>query len=141
MRIQNRSLVTAAIAVLSAFSANQVAAQVYGGAPGYQNQSAGYPGMPGYTMPNPNMEYIAPSAPPAPLQEMIIAAPGPGYAWVPGFWHWQNGWVWLPGHWAMPPRPGLNWYGPNWVPHREGEWREHEEREEGRWRMEHGGWR
>ena len=36
---------------------------------------------------------------PAPRVEVVPAAPGPGYNWVPGHWAWRGaGWVWIPGH-------------------------------------------
>ena len=38
-------------------------------------------------------------APPAPLVETIPAAPGAGYAWVPGHYRWNgSSYVWLRGH-------------------------------------------
>jgi hypothetical protein len=100
---------------------------------GYPVTQSAYPSVPGYAVPNPNMQYLAPAAPPPPIQEIIIAPPGPGYTWIAGYWHWQNGWVWVPGQWIVPPRPGLRWIGPQWVPHGDGD--------DDRFRMEHGGWR
>jgi len=36
---------------------------------------------------------------PPPRVEVIPAAPGRGYNWVPGHWAWRgHGWVWIPGH-------------------------------------------
>ena len=36
---------------------------------------------------------------PAPIVEVIPAAPGAGYAWVPGHWKWHRGaWFWVKGH-------------------------------------------
>jgi WXXGXW repeat (2 copies) len=36
---------------------------------------------------------------PAPRVEVIPAAPGPGFNWVPGHWAWRGAaWVWIPGH-------------------------------------------
>jgi hypothetical protein len=36
---------------------------------------------------------------PAPRVEVIPAAPGAGYNWVPGHWAWRRtAWVWIPGH-------------------------------------------
>ena len=35
---------------------------------------------------------------PAPIVEVVPAAPGAGYAWVPGHWVWRGGWVWVKGH-------------------------------------------
>lgn len=103
---------------------------IYQPAPPVSPQGYGYPAVPGYNVPTPGNQYLAPGAPPAPQQEIIIASPGPGYQWTGGYWHWQNGWIWIPGQWALPPRPGVRWFGPNWVPHHEGGFR-----------MEHGGWR
>ena len=41
-------------------------------------------------------------APPAPVVEHRIAAPGAGY-------------VWTPGAWVMPPRPHAHWVAHRWV--------------------------
>ena len=36
---------------------------------------------------------------PAPIVEVIPAAPGAGYAWGPGHWTWRRGaWFWVRGH-------------------------------------------
>jgi hypothetical protein len=51
-------------------------------------------------------------APPAPRQEFIGAAPGPGYAWIGGHWAWRNGWVWMRGHWDR--RAGYVWSPGHW---------------------------
>lgn len=41
-----------------------------------------------------------PSAAPAPLVEVVPAAPGQDYVWIPGYWSWGiNGWVWVYGNW------------------------------------------
>ncbi|HYL27410.1 MAG TPA: hypothetical protein VEW74_06205 [Candidatus Nitrosotalea sp.] len=40
-------------------------------------------------------------APPAPIYETVPAAPGPGYAWVGGYYRWEGGrYVWVRGHYA-----------------------------------------
>jgi hypothetical protein len=45
-------------------------------------------------------------APPAPLPETIVEAPGPDYVWVGGAWVWLGGrWVWHPGYWHRPMHP------------------------------------
>jgi hypothetical protein len=37
---------------------------------------------------------------PAPLVEVVPAAPAPGYVWVKGHYRWEgNHWAWVPGHW------------------------------------------
>ena len=39
-------------------------------------------------------------AQPAPVAEVIPAAPAPGYRWVKGHYRWEgNHWAWVPGHW------------------------------------------
>jgi hypothetical protein len=50
-------------------------------------------------------------APPQPVVETVVVAPGPGYVWVGGEWAWRGGWVWVPGYWAWPPRPSAVWVG------------------------------
>jgi hypothetical protein len=36
---------------------------------------------------------------PAPIVEVVPAAPGPGFNWVPGHWAWRGGaWFWVKGH-------------------------------------------
>src|ERR1700687_3717594 len=40
-----------------------------------------------------------------------IAAPGPGYVWVPAYY---SGYAWVPGYWAVPPFAGAAWFGPHW---------------------------
>jgi hypothetical protein len=48
-------------------------------------------------------------APPAPIVEQTVVAPGPGYVWIDGGWAWTDHWVWRSGYWARPPRPGAVW--------------------------------
>ena len=53
--------------------------------------------------------------PPAPVSETIVAAPGPGFVWVGGYWGWGGGrWRWEGGHWARPPHAGARWVGPRY---------------------------
>ena len=55
--------------------------------------------------------------PPPPRHEVIIARPGPGYVWHPGYYRYDGrAYVWAPGQWVMPPRPEYR----HWVP---GHWR------------------
>ena len=43
---------------------------------------------------------VARTAPPAPLVETMIVAPGPDYFWMSGAWIWLNdGWFWRRGYW------------------------------------------
>jgi hypothetical protein len=59
-------------------------------------------------------EVAVDAAPPAPMVDAVVAAPGPGFVWIGGAWFWGGGrWVWQGGHWARPPHPGAVW-----VPHR-----------------------
>ena len=38
---------------------------------------------------------------PAPVVEVVPAAPAPGYHWVKGRYVWANGrWVWVKGYWV-----------------------------------------
>jgi hypothetical protein len=55
-------------------------------------------------------------APPAPVVEARIQAPGPGYVWVGGYHRWTGAaYVWVPGRWALPPRPHAVWIDGHWA--------------------------
>src|SRR5579862_8934273 len=42
---------------------------------------------------------VVEKAMPAPIVEVVPAAPGAGYNWVPGHWAWRGGaWFWVKGH-------------------------------------------
>jgi hypothetical protein len=59
--------------------------------------------------------YVA-VAPPPPIVEAAIVAPGPGYVWIPGYYIWNGvAYVWTPGYWARPPHRGARWVPPRWV--------------------------
>ena len=69
-------------------------------------------------------------APPAPITEVRVAAPGPGHIWIPGFHRWDGkAYIWTAGRWDLPPRPGVVWAEGHWRHHRhgwywvEGHWR------------------
>lgn len=69
-------------------------------------------------------------APPAPVVEVIPAAPSPRHVWVPGYHRWNRGrHVWVPGVYVVP-RPGYR----RWEPHR---W----EQRGGEYHFVPGGWR
>ena len=55
-------------------------------------------------------------APPAPRYVGAQGyAPGAGYTWIDGYWHWDGyQWVWVDGQWSAP-RPGYSWRQPTWV--------------------------
>ncbi|MBZ5557647.1 MAG: hypothetical protein LAO77_10280 [Acidobacteriia bacterium] len=69
-------------------------------------------------------------APPPPIVEARVVAPGPGYIWVAGYHRWDGrAYVWMPGAWARPPRPRARWVPAHWERERrgwyfvEGHWR------------------
>jgi hypothetical protein len=62
---------------------------------------------------------IAPNvvAPQNPLEQKGNP-PGPGYAWVPGYYSWSathggHHWTWFKGHFENPPRAGAVWVAPH----------------------------
>src|SRR4029453_12974737 len=60
-------------------------------------------------------------APPAPIAEVRVVAPGPGYVWVGGFHRWDGkAYAWVPGRWALPPRAGVVWVPGHWKKHAHG---------------------
>lgn len=60
-------------------------------------------------------------APPAPITEVRVAAPGRGYVWVGGYHRWDGrAYVWVPGRWSLPPRHGVKWVDGHWRHHRHG---------------------
>ncbi|MDP9039680.1 MAG: YXWGXW repeat-containing protein [Acidobacteriota bacterium] len=74
--------------------------------------------------------------PPPPMRyERRPPMPGPGYAWVDGYWAVDRGrYVWVPGRWNQPPYPGAYWSHPHYDHYQDG-WRMHE----GHWdREDHG---
>ena len=69
-------------------------------------------------------------APPAPIAEVRVVAPGPRHVWVAGFHRWDGrAYIWVPGRWVLPPRAGVVWVPGHWKhgPHGwhwvEGHWR------------------
>lgn len=69
--------------------------------------------------------YIRTSPPPMRV-ETRGAAPGPGYAWVDGYWtpngrHYQ----WVSGRWDRPPYEGAHWQHAHYDHHKQG-WQLHE---------------
>ena len=66
-------------------------------------------GVPGYWVaPPPPVTYYAP--PPR---------PGPGYAWVGGYWYPVGPrYYWRAGYWSIPPYAGAYWVGPRYYGHR-----------------------
>jgi hypothetical protein len=75
-------------------------------------------------------EVIVRVAPPRPLVEKRVVAPGPGFVWIDGYHRWDgNAYVWVPGRWERPPRPHAHWVAHKWVKRHggyvlvEGHWR------------------
>jgi hypothetical protein len=66
---------------------------------------------------------IAVGGPPPPLHvEVRVAAPGPGYFWVPGYWDWVSAnWIWVGGSWRLPPHAHERWVPPRYT-QRRGHW-------------------
>jgi hypothetical protein len=61
-------------------------------------------------------------APPPPVVERRMIAPGPGYVWIPGYQRWDGrAYVWVPGVWVIPPHRHAHWVHHRWV-HRHGGW-------------------
>jgi WXXGXW repeat (2 copies) len=57
-------------------------------------------------------------APPVPIVEVVPAAPGPGYYWIPGYWIWDGGrYVWRHGYYAIRPGPAAVWVPGHWSHH------------------------
>jgi hypothetical protein len=55
--------------------------------------------------------------PPAPQVEVVGAAPGPQYVWMPGCWEWRGNWLWAGGRFAVAPHPDAHWIPGHWVWH------------------------
>ena len=65
----------------------------------------------------PSMLYVR-LGPPEPVVDARLAAPGPGYVWIPGFYRWDGGtYFWVTGHWALPPAHYRAWVPGHWVHH------------------------
>jgi hypothetical protein len=53
--------------------------------------------------------------PPAPRVYERPVAPGPGYAWVDGYWYpVGHHWRWHQGYWTMPAYTGSHWVSPRY---------------------------
>lgn len=64
--------------------------------------------------------------PAAPVAAYVPPMPGPGYAWVRGYWYPAGArWGWHAGYWAHRPYAGAYWVGPRWYGGRyyAGRWR------------------
>ena len=62
----------------------------------------------------PGVVYVR-TGPPAPVPEVRVVAPGPGYVWVPGYHRWDGStYVWVAGAWQRPPRGRGRWVAGHW---------------------------
>ena len=53
--------------------------------------------------------------PPPPPRVVYVAAPGPGYVWVAGYYYpVRRTWHWRPGYWTRPPYVGAYWVAPRY---------------------------
>jgi hypothetical protein len=71
-------------------------------------------GVGGWGPPAPVVTYAPPPVyyPPA---YPVYAAPGPGYAWIGGYYYPVGPrWVWRPGYWAHRPYAGAVWAAPHY---------------------------
>ena len=60
-------------------------------------------------------------APPEPVVEVVSAAPGAGYCWLPGHYRYDGGtYVWVAGRWELPPRGRTVWLTGRWQSSRSG---------------------
>lgn len=60
--------------------------------------------------------YVAYPAPPPPVAAGYMPpCPGPGYAWVGGYYYPRGSrYVYRGGYWARPPHPHAYWVAPRW---------------------------
>jgi hypothetical protein len=70
------------------------------------------------------------TGPPPLRREVIVASPGPGYVWVPGYYRYDGrAYVWVGGRYERPPRARARWVAGHWQQERrgwfwvEGHWR------------------
>jgi hypothetical protein len=69
-------------------------------------------GVGGYMAPAPVATY---APPPAAIATYVPPAPGPGYAWVGGYWYpGGRRWLWRSGYWARPPYVRSWWVAPRY---------------------------
>jgi WXXGXW repeat (2 copies) len=62
-------------------------------------------------------EVVVSRPPPAPVAEVVPAAPGPAEVWVwqPGHWRWDGReYVWQPGRYVERPHRAAQWVPPHW---------------------------
>jgi hypothetical protein len=61
-------------------------------------------------------EVVVDQDPPPPQTEVVGVAPGAGFIWVGGYYHWYgNRWAWNRGHYERPPHSGAVWVRPRYA--------------------------
>src|SRR5580765_2778377 len=61
------------------------------------------------------------SGPPPVRAEAVLASPGPGYVWIPGFYRYErDNYVWIGGHYERAPRSRARWVPGHWENGRRG---------------------
>jgi hypothetical protein len=71
--------------------------------------------------PPPSNAVFVARRPPPPPYDIVGARPGPGFAWMMGFWGWNGGaYLWYPGRWAPIPRGYHAWMPGRWLHERRG---------------------
>jgi WXXGXW repeat (2 copies) len=62
-------------------------------------------------------EWEVEGPPPALQEEVVVAAPGPEFVWIGGYWDWDvhvRSYVWRSGRWERPPHRGAVWVAPRY---------------------------
>ena len=60
-------------------------------------------------------EVVVGEAPPAPIVEEMVVAPGPDFVWIGGIWVWNGRWAWERGHWGHRPYAGARWVSHRYI--------------------------
>lgn len=67
-------------------------------------------------------QVIVRPAPSRIIVEAPLPPPSSRYVWTPGYDRWiGTRYIWVPGRYVLPPRRGVVWVAPRWVPH-DGTW-------------------
>jgi hypothetical protein len=79
-----------------------------------------------------SLNIVVDAPPPPPRQEIIVGvSPGPGYAWIGGYWDGSPGhYTWVGGRWDRSPSGHGQWSAPHWDKDRDG----HYHQTKGEWR-------
>jgi hypothetical protein len=77
-----------------------------------------FAGLLGFTCAMYCADVVVKIAPPAPQSVAVIGrAPSSKYVWIGGYYRWNGSrYVWVAGKWIVPPRVGVVWIPPRWIP-------------------------